>query len=151
MSTVIFCTKWTDFVGATNHPQNLRKFLYDNSTEDTISTYFATDIARFHFISPRVVHIDAVCEAAVKSEHSPSAVPHQSRLDNQRSKRAPRNTLLYLVAAQLKRWDIAQLNIRNAASATTWNAESWIDYHWKRWIDPNNGPLDNTECTKPKL
>ncbi|XP_070072655.1 uncharacterized protein [Drosophila takahashii] len=58
LSTDIYCDNATNFVGASNQLQDLRKFLFNEKTRSAIQQFCAADFISFHFIPPR---------AAVKS------------------------------------------------------------------------------------
>ncbi|XP_053960629.1 uncharacterized protein LOC128864894 [Anastrepha ludens] len=63
----IFCDNATNFVGASNHLQEVKQFLFKHETQNEINKYCSSDFINFHFIPPRAPHFGGLWEAAVKS------------------------------------------------------------------------------------
>ncbi|XP_033251528.1 uncharacterized protein LOC117190588 [Drosophila miranda] len=67
LPTDIFCDNATNFLGASNQLQELKKFMFLKQTQDEIYKFCASDFINFHFIPPRAPHFGGLWEAAVKS------------------------------------------------------------------------------------
>ncbi|XP_064554385.1 uncharacterized protein LOC135439577, partial [Drosophila montana] len=66
----IYCDNATNFVGASNKLLELKKFMFNTSTQDAILSYCSSEEITFHFIPPRAPHFGGLWEAAVKSAKS---------------------------------------------------------------------------------
>nr|XP_032289174.1 uncharacterized protein LOC116649967 [Drosophila virilis] len=66
----IYCDNATNFVGASNKLLELKKFMFNTSTQDAVLSYCSSEETTFHFILPRAPHFGGLWEAAVKSAKS---------------------------------------------------------------------------------
>ncbi|XP_070067217.1 uncharacterized protein [Drosophila virilis] len=66
----IYSDNATNFVGASNKLLELKKFMFNTSTQDAMLSYCSSEEITFHFIPLRALHFGGLWEAAVKSAKS---------------------------------------------------------------------------------